>query len=146
MKISFEGGKALEAALLDIEKMATRKTITRKALRAAAEPIAEKWAGAAPVKSGKLRDSIHIGTRLNRRQMRMVKREGKAEVTLHIGPSDAAGLQQEFGNKNHGPQPSARPAWETEGGAVAQGRIGDAMWSEINRAAARQAKAKAKAG
>ena len=49
------------------------------------------------------------------------------------------GIQQEFGNRNHGPQPFMRPAWDGGQDALLEG-IKDDLWAEIERAAARQAK------
>jgi len=85
-----------------------------------------------------------IGTRLNRRQAGMNRKMGKAEVEVHVGTADPAGIQQEFGNVNQSASPALRPAWDSEGGERAMNRIGEFMWPEIDRAVGRQAKRAAK--
>lgn len=140
MQMQFQGGKDLERALAQIEKAATRKTLSRRALKAAAEPILADYQANTVVATGVLLSNEVMGTRLNRRQSRMNKRLGKAEVEIHVGTSDPAGIQQEFGNRHQAAAPALTPAWEREGGDKALGRIGDELWPEIERTAARQAK------
>jgi hypothetical protein len=143
-KMTFEGGKELERALAQLEKAATRKTTARRALKQAAEPIHSAYQANTIVATGALFDNEIIGTRLNRRQAGLNRRMGKAEVEIHVGTADPAGIQQEFGNVNQTAAPALRPAWDREGGARAMDRIGEFMWPEIEKAAARQAKRKAK--
>ena len=49
------------------------------------------------------------------------------------------GVWQEFGTVNHSPQPFMRPAWDGGKDKLLDG-IADDFWTEIEKAAARQAK------
>lgn len=70
----------------------------------------------------------------------MNRKMGKSEVEIHIGTADPAGIQQEFGNVHQAAAPALRPAYDAEGGERALERIGDEMWTEIQKSADRQAK------
>jgi hypothetical protein len=78
-------------------------------------------------------------SKLTSRQKKDAKKEGKFFAEIHVGTSDPAGQQQEFGNMNHPAQPSGRPAWERTQDRVLEG-IGDDFRAEIEKAAARRAK------
>jgi HK97 gp10 family phage protein len=145
MQFKFEGGRELEAALKQFTP-AQAKASSRRALKKAAQPIADAWNAKAPRDKGNLVQSIIVGTRLNRRQKAMERREGSSEVVMHIGTNDPAGVQQEFGNVNHRAQPSGRPAYESEGGQAALDRISKEMWTDIEKTAARAAKKALRAG
>jgi hypothetical protein len=142
-KMTFQGGRELDRALALLEKAATRKTTARRALKQAAEPIHSAYQANTIVATGALLDNEIIGTRLNRRQAGLNRRMGKAEVEIHVGTADPAGIQQEFGNVNQTAAPALRPAWDREG-MRSMDRIGEFMWPEIEKATARQAKRKAK--
>jgi len=139
MQFKFEGGRELEAALSEFEGV-TAKSIARRALKKAADPIAESWRGRVKVKTGNLRRSVIVGTKLNRRQAGIARAEGKSDVELYVGTSDPAGIQEEFGNAHQGAHPAARPAWDAEGGENALTRIGDELKTEITKAAGRAAR------
>jgi HK97 gp10 family phage protein len=136
MQVKFEGGRELEAALSEFSK-ATAKNITRRALKTAADPIADAWQGRVKVLTGDLQRSIAVGTKLNRRQTGLNRAMGKAEVEIHVGTNDSAGLQEEFGNAHQAAHPAGRPAWDAEGGEAALGRIGKELSDEIEKAASR---------
>lgn len=138
--MKFTGGRELEKALAQLDKAATRKSTSRRALKKAADPILRAYQSNTTVVSGVLLGNEIVGTRLNRRQSAMNRKMGKSEVEIHIGTADPAGIQQEFGNVNQAASPALRPAYDAEGGEKALGRIGDEMWSEIGKTAARQAK------
>lgn len=61
-KMSFEGGKELEKALLEIDTK-LRNKIGRKAVRQAIKPLAARIKAAAPVESGVLKKGIVIKTK-----------------------------------------------------------------------------------
>ncbi len=148
MRASFkiEGLRELDAALGEMSK-ATAKAVLRRTGIKALQPMAETARGLAPddpSTGGKdLKNSISVGTKLNARQKKMAKKdEGKAFVTVYMGTNDVAGVQQEFGNVNHGPQPFMRPAFQAE----AQGtidRVAKDLGSEIEKTATRLAKRRA---
>lgn len=66
MKVSVkvEGLKEIEAALFDLEKSATRKTVVRNALRKAGEPISSAMRAKAPVDKGDLSSNIVVSTKI----------------------------------------------------------------------------------
>lgn len=67
------------------------------------------------------------------------KAASSGAVEIFMGPNrDPKAVQQEFGNRNHGPQPYMRPAWDSER-EPAVTEIGKDLWAEIERTAARKA-------
>jgi HK97 gp10 family phage protein len=140
MQMVFEGGKELEAALLELGGAALAKATARRALKKAAEPILKNYQGNTVVKTGRLLGSEIIGVKLNKRQASMNRKMGKAEVEVHIGTADPAGIQEEFGNIHQPAHPALRPAWDAEGGQVAIDRVGKEMWDDYRKTAARLAK------
>lgn len=58
------GLKELEAALLGLEKTATRRTVMRNTLKKAGEPVAEAMRGRAPVAEGQLHGNIAVSTKI----------------------------------------------------------------------------------
>ena len=180
------GMKELEAALMALDKAATRKTVARNALKKAGAPIADRANAMAPVgEKRKLKGSVIVSTKITgepgkaayakamrasagdkalaTKAMRDARRAAKGSlppVTMFVGPVSDAFYARfvEFGtgpringgifagSKHPGtrPQPFMRPAWDAmQGEALA--RITDELRSQIMRAAARQAKRKAKA-
>lgn len=161
------GLKELEAALGNLTA-AVGKTTTRAALRKAAGPMVAKAKELAPKgKTGRLKASIKIGTKLNGRQQkikRALTAEERAAVELFIGPSYAKGDKGrhghlvEFGTAPHqqggkfkgslhpgtAPQPFMRPAWDTEKGPMIE-RIKPLLYKAIEQAAKREAAKAAKA-
>jgi HK97 gp10 family phage protein len=86
--------------------------------------------------------------------MRDARREARASginppVQLFMGPTVGSGAGyghfQEFGTRNHAPDPFMRPAWESEAKATVD-RIAPMLRAEIDRAVARAAKRAAKNG
>jgi HK97 gp10 family phage protein len=72
---------------------------------------------------------------------------GSGPVKAYMGPATRHPKvwQQEMGNVNHGPQPYMRPAYD-EGRRPAIEAIKDDLWAEIDKAAKRLAKKRAKIG
>jgi HK97 gp10 family phage protein len=117
--------------------------VLRRVGRAALEPMAETARSLAPddpeTPDPDLASSITVGTKLNKRQAAMARRdEGKAFVTVYMGTNDAAGVQQEFGNENHGPQPFMRPAFDQHKRGAIQ-LVADGLGAEIEKTAKRVA-------
>lgn len=134
------GGVELQEALGQFSK-SMGKAVGRRALKKAADPIFEVYQANTTVASGNLVRSETVGTKLNRRQTRMNRKlPSKSAVEVHIGTNDPAGIQEEFGNRNQAPHPSLSVAWASEGGQAAVDRIGDELWTEIDKTAARVAK------
>ncbi len=137
----------LEAALAKIEKKATQKAVMRRALKTAAQPMADAAKSKAPRDDGTLQASIGVSTKLSGRQKKLHRklfRNDKAAVEMFVGAGPLSSAHnQEFGNERHGPQPFMRPAWDQEAMPTLQ-RLGQEMWSEIDSHAKRAAKKAAK--
>ena len=144
--IKVEGLKALEKALMALDKHTTRRSVARKVLKKAAQPIADdmnRLAPSDPNTSEGLNTSYSVSTKLNKRQRKAAKKH-KSDVEVYAGTNDPAGLQQEFGNVNHQAQPHARPAWDKNKRNSLE-IIKDGLSEEISKSVARQEKKKAKA-
>ena len=147
MEVKLQGFADLDKALQDIEKQATRKAVLRRALKKAADPMAALAGGFAPIgATGDLAASFAYSTKLNKRQRgihRKMFRNDKAAVEGFVGTNDPAGVQQEFGNENHGPQPALRPAWDQDKGPLLD-RLGEEIAADLEKTAARAARKAAK--
>lgn len=143
-----EGLKDLEKALMKFGKHTTRKGVGRRVLKKAGQPLADRMNELAPddeSTEGGLNTSYDVSTRLNKRQTRAQRKLGKDDVMVFVGTNDPAGLQQEFGNINHSPQPHVRPAWDS-GKGEALNTIKRELAVEIDKTAKREARRKARAG
>lgn len=149
MKVTFriDGLRELELALTQLPKATARAALRRvgiKALQPMAD-IARELAPDDPETGGKdLRASITVGTSLNARQRKLQKRrDDKAFVEVFMGTADLAGVPQEFGTVNHGPQAFMRPAYAREAGnaiRIVAAELGGEIDKTARRYAARQAK------
>lgn len=147
VRVSVEGLREVDAALGELGK-ATGRNVMRRVALARLEPMAEEARRLAPddpnTGGNDLKTSIAVSTKLGKRQGK-INRRSKSEAEAHMGPAGPEGkappqgTQQEFGNKNHPPQPFMRPAWDGGKDALLEG-IADDLWTEISKAAARQAK------
>jgi hypothetical protein len=145
--VTIEGLREVDAALGDLGK-ATGRNVLRRVAVSRLQPMAEEAKRLAPddpaTGGNDLKNSIAVSTRLGKRQGK-INRKSKSEAEAHMGPAGPGGnvppqgVQQEFGNQNHGPQPFMRPTWDGGKDALLEG-IKDDLWAEIERAAARQAK------
>lgn len=137
--VELVGFKELEAELERLSK-AAGKGVLQRGLKKASEPLAVLANSKAPVgETGDYAKSFHYGTKLNRRQSglhRKMFRDDRAAVEGFVGTNDPAGVQQEFGNENHGPQPALRPAWEEDQGPLLD-RLGQELWSDLEKSIAR---------
>lgn len=135
--VKVEGLSELENALVELPKATARNTLNR-VLKRRAEPVRESWQSKVPRLTGQLERSIIVGpsSRLTSRQKRDAKQEGKFFSEIHIGTSDPAGQQTEFGNSHQAAEPAGRPAWDATQNAVLEG-IGTDIGDEIEKSAAR---------
>lgn len=140
MKITIEtrGLKETLEALKELP-LATARNVLERAMRTEADPIVADAAAKAPVgATGKLQDSVGIGKRLTRSQR--AQNPKQSAVELYLGPgAHPKGQQQEFGNRNHAPQPFMRPAFDAQGATVADNIVAT-LWKEIKAAADRLAR------
>lgn len=104
-----------------------------------AEPVRDAWRDRAPRDTGTYAESVIVGKKLNRRQGREAKRDGKSFAEIYIGTNDPAGVQLEFGNEHQPAQPHARAVWEAKQDDVVDG-IGKDLMAEIDKSAARLAR------
>lgn len=142
--VKVEGFRELEVALSNLVDMvggsrATGKNVLKRVLIKAAKPIEADAAANAPRFTGHLSREVKIGTRLTRRQARSVRKLGKSTVEIHVGVSDPAGIQTEFGNEHQRAEPWLRPAWDANSGGALD-IIKSDLGSEIEKAAARVSK------
>lgn len=143
--VKIEGLNALTETLLKELPESVGRASIQRTLKKRAQPFAEKWRGMVPRDEGHYAASIIVGpnSRLTSRQKKDGRKEGKRFAEIHVGTSDPAGQQQEFGNVNHPPQPSGRPAWEASQPGMIEG-IGQDFAADLEKTAARRARKLAK--
>lgn len=148
--VRVDGLKELDAALgalaAEYGKPAGKAVLRRgadKALQPMAE-VARQLAPDDPVTSGNdLKASISVGGKLTKRQASLARKDqSKSTVTRYMGTADVAGVPQEFGTVNHGPQPFMRPAFAQEAQPTIE-RVGAELGPEIEKTAVRLAKRRA---
>jgi HK97 gp10 family phage protein len=146
--VKLEGFEGLERNLAQLEKLATRRSVARRALKQAAQPMADLAQSLAPVARGNLAQSVIVGAKLDGRQQGLHRRmfaSDRTNVELFVGPSyllgggGRHGHLQEFGTVHHAPQPFMRPAWDQDHKALLQ-RLGQLMAAEIDKAVTRAAR------
>ena len=154
MRVSFKGGRELQAALAELGSVATQKNVAKRALDKAAIPIRDEAQRLAPddpeTGTGNfLVASIKIGERaLGRRNRSYRKTNGIVERYVGIDPTVHPRVAfyseiQEFGKGKTPAQPFFRPAWESKK-MVAMDRLADDLTVEIGKAADRAARKRAR--
>ncbi len=127
-----EGLAQLQAKFRELPN-GTQKATLRRVGRKVLKPIADKARSMAPRLSGKLKQSIKVGTRLSRRQYLL--RRGLAdevEVYAGAGPLPQA-IMQEFGTSTQPAQPFMRPAWDAGKNQLLTD-VKNELWAEIQKA------------
>ena len=146
MILKLEGFAELERELDRLSK-AAGKGVLRRSLKKAASPIAETANSFAPVgDTGEYAQSFVYGTKLSKRQAgqhRKMFLDQRAAVEGFVGTNDPAGVQQEFGNVFHAPQPALRPAWDQEANPTLD-RLGSYLWDEFQKSLGRAQRKAAK--
>jgi HK97 gp10 family phage protein len=138
-KVSFtiEGLSDLVEALRDELPKATSTNVQKRALKEAADPIEADAKSHAPVRTGKLREKIDIGSKLSPRQKS--KNEKASKIEVYVGPpSMARGIVAEFGSVKQSPHPFMRPAWDANKRSAFE-KIKDILEEEIEKARKRMA-------
>lgn len=150
MAASFKttGMQELNANFAYLGKATTRNTLKRVGIKALDEefvPTAQHLAPDDPNTGGNdLKASIHAGDKLNPRQKALAKKDtSKSFAQVYAGTADPAGVPQEFGTVNHGPQPFMRPAWDQRWRAVLDS-VAKNLWTEVSKSVVRKAKREAK--
>lgn len=162
MKIKVQGLKELDKALGELRTKAIAKGVVRRALLEAARPMQEQAQAQAPVRRdptdvvtfrqgaskdsprrvrrvGTMRALVVLTTALTSRQASQARKDGKHFTSVYVGTRDPIARLQEYGTVEHPAQPFMRPAFDAEAMPTAT-RFIDAMWSEISKAAAREAR------
>jgi HK97 gp10 family phage protein len=138
-KVKIEGLKEAHKALRKLPD-ATAKNVMRRVLKTHGAAIAKRAQELAPENSGDLRESIVVSTKLTKRQRKQHRKAAKDDVEVYIGAGEVPQAHlQEFGTKNHPPQPFMRPAWDGAKRMILVGIRKD-LWAEIKKAAARLAR------
>lgn len=141
--INLQGFRELEREFAKLEKLATRRSVARRALKKAAQPMADLAASMAPSDDGDLKASIAVSTKLSSRQAgvhRRMFRNDRASVEMFVGAGPLAQAdKQEFGTVHHAPQPFMRPAFDQDHMNLLR-RLGDEMAKEIEKAVTRAAR------
>ncbi len=155
-----KGLAELDKALGELSKGTARGVLRRSGLQALAifvdtakdlAPV--DAAGDTPERSANsYRDSWTTGTKLNKRQARNVRREGKSFAEVYAGTTQPTlGTELEFGTGERTrtesggstgavpPQPHGRPAWQVTQGEVLN-RLKNLLGIETDKAAVRAAR------
>lgn len=144
-RVKIEGLAELQTVLRELPD-ATAKNVVRRILRKRGEPIAEAARQRAPYDQGDLKDSIAVGTRLTKRQRRLHRKIDPSDIEVYIGPGSLPQAHlQEFGTQEIPAQPFMRPAWDRNRESVLHNLRVD-LWNEIQKAAGRLARKRAKRG
>lgn len=151
-KVKISGFKELSAALQELGK-STGRNVLRRVARDGLEPMAEVARAKMAERTGEMKRSTHVGTRLARSQRvgaaramggGKFKSDPSQTVRMHMGPGQQPqAITEEFGTFNVKANPSMRPAFDGEAEATIN-RIADGLWPEIEKAAKRKAKKAAK--
>lgn len=140
---SIEGLQDLERAFEEIGNVNQRKASARRAMKKAAQPIADTAERLAPRRKGNLAESIKVGTVLSKRQRaqhRKLFSDDRAAVEMFVGAGPLSSAHnQEFGNENMAPQPFMRPALDSEARGYFN-TIGRELWADLEKTAARAAR------
>lgn len=131
--VRVDGLRQIDQALGELGKT-TGRNVLRRVGMARMEPLAEAMRSRAPINAGDLKESIAVSTRNPR------KNRKQSTVEVHAGPGRHPQAHlREFGGDGNPPEPYVRPAWDGGKDELLSG-IADDLWSEISKAAARQAK------
>jgi HK97 gp10 family phage protein len=133
-----EGVSELVGALTEELPKATSTNIQKRALKEAAEPIERDAKSNAPVKTGRLKEKIDIGTKLSPRQKSKLEKGSKIEI--YVGPpSMERAIVAEFGSVYQTAKPFMRPAWDANK-RIAFNTIKEILEQEIEKARQRIAR------
>jgi hypothetical protein len=110
MKVRIEGTDEIARKLRAMGKALTRETLV-PIMEEHLEPMAADMRAHADRRSGKLADSVTVGTELSPEQAAL--NEPIAPIEVYAGPGpDPAAIQEEFGNYRQAPDPFIRPSFD----------------------------------
>lgn len=133
--VDIDGIAELRAGFTELQEV-TQRTVLRRALAAGAEPVVEEAQRLAPRRSGDLARGIAA---------RVSVRKTQAEAVISFAKEQFYGRFVETGTSKLPARPFLRPALDTRSRAATE-RIGEALGSEIERAAARTRRRTARNG
>lgn len=140
--LRLEGTRDLENALNDLEGLAAKK-VAVAAMTDSLAPVVRDAKALVRVKSGELRDSIGIGSKLSRRQKKLNRPIAPAEVYVGPGVANRGGRRAvahahlvEFGTEHSRPFPYMAPAWSANVRRVFD-NLTDAMRARLAKIAAK---------
>lgn len=108
LTVKVSGLRDLEKAMMEL-KPAAAKAVTRRVAKKALQPIADKARTLAPEDDGNLKAAISVSTRVRKG----ISKPAPVNVFVGVATSEGrVGVNQEYGNEDHGAQPFMRPAWE----------------------------------
>ena len=139
-----EGLKELDDALGQFTKPVAKAILVRT-MKKAGQPVADHASGIAHRRTGALKLSAGVGTKLTRRQAKMHKRDNSksfAEAFIGFGGLTQA-ITEEFGTVEVTANPMLRPAWDSGKMGVLEA-IKTELGTEIMKTAARVANRAAK--
>lgn len=146
-RVRVEGLKHIEEALAELPKSLGKAALVRVAKRRL-QPMADAARARAPEDSGKLRQSIIVGTKQGAKRKPRSVQDEKAAVEVYMGPSRDGypqALPQEFGSPNNPPRGYMRGAWDQEHDDLLTGIAKD-LGTEVDKTAKRYAKRQARRG
>ena len=135
-----------DKALAEVGTKATQRNVLRRALTTAAKPIEDAVEGGAPVETGFTSRSFATSPTQNPAQKRASRGEQKGFAEVYVGTRrGSAAHLKEYGTFKMPAAPFFRPAWDANKDKAEQ-ILGKELWVEIEKAAQRAAKKRAKAG
>ena len=140
--IKLDGFAELDKALSELGKSTERGVLRRIAMKAL-EPVRDDAQSLAPVDEGDLRDSIIIGSRLNKNARRFDRQQPREGVRVFVGTNNRNGAAREFGSVRSRATPFLAPAWDANENRVLD-YVKQNLGKEIEKTAARVAKKKGK--
>ena len=142
-KVKLEGFRELDKALAALGKKSTEASVLRRVAKRALEPVLEAAKTYVPVDEGKLRDSIVMGSALNKSARKQDRKEPRKGVRVFVGTASRNATPREFGSVRSPAQPFMRPAWDYNQEKALQIVKRD-LGTQIEKTAARVAKKRAK--
>nr|WP_053000146.1 HK97-gp10 family putative phage morphogenesis protein [Sphingomonas sp. Y57] len=137
-KWKVSGFRDMDAALASLPK-ATRRNVAIRVLKGAAQPMADDMEERAPERTGKLKRTVKVSTRLSKGERKKTA-ASKSGVNVYIGPGPLKRARlQELGTEHSAPQAFVRPAWDA-GKKKAVADIADSVAIEIRKALGRRAR------
>lgn len=127
--MSLGGFEGIDRVLKQLPNAVSKKILVA-ASRKALQPVLKDARRDVPVRTGELKRSLKIGTKLIRSQRDPA---GVGAVRVYVGaswPSGAHAHLIEFGTAHSGPRPFLRPAWDANKKKVSK-EFGTLIWLEI---------------